>query len=380
MSATTAHATICHEVVTDLDTFDTAEWRQKVQRLGPADVDEIQLCYPTALNRLKQLIDAVADLFEGKREILDLMCICAIAQEPMLIFGQPGTAKSELVAKFAEGLGVRRFAVAGGAADDKIYFEYLLNQYTEPDELLGPVDINKLKENPPAFRRFGRGMLADAHVVFLDEIFRGNSAILNTLLSLINERRVYEAGQALKSNLLILYGASNRPPVADELLAFYERFPIRVVSHFVAPDADPRLELLRKAWTAETQKLRVGYDPAGSALMKTACLTDLILCNRAVMELWGGANFDKRGDTRGFSHVYAEFVSNLNRDTRQLCRIDDRKYVKLYKLVRAKALYERKEPPTVKDLSLLVHTWSDFESEQSLAHLVESLLAGVQKK
>ncbi len=379
MSTTASRVITCHEAVNDLDTFDAAEWRQKVQHLGPADVDEIQLSYPAALSRLKQLVGNLKELFEGKNEILDLMCICAIAQEPMLIFGAPGTAKSELVAKFAEGLGVRRFTALSAAPDEKIYFEYLLNQYTEPDELLGPVDINKLKENPPSFRRFGKGMLADAHVVFLDEIFRGNSAILNTLLSLINERRVYEAGQALKANLLILYGASNRPPVADELLAFYERFPIRAISHLVPLAIDPRLELLRKAWTAETQKLRVGYDPAGSALEKTACLTDLILCNRAVMELWGGANFDKRGDTQKFSRAYAEVVSKLNGDMRRLCRIDDRKYVKLYKLARAKALYERKEPPTVKDLSLLVYTWTDFESQLPLENLVHGILGEYQK-
>lgn len=94
------------------------------------------------------------------------------------------------------------------------------------------------------------------------------------------------------------------------------------------------------------------------------------------MELWGGANFDNRGDTRTFSHHYAEIVSKLDKDTRQLCRIDDRKYVKLYKLARAKALYERREPPVVKDLSLLNYTWTDFESQSPLESLVTGILEG----
>jgi hypothetical protein len=73
-------------------------------------------------------------------------------------------------------------------------------------------------------------------------------------------------------------------------------------------------------------------------------------------------------------------VVSLNRDKRQLCLIDDRKYVKLYKIIRAKSLYERMEPPKIDDLTILEHTWTDFDSREPLEELVESIIQNRKKE
>ena len=371
-----------HEAVSNLKEFDSPRWREEIRKLSP---QELEACLPVCQKRLVSCVESLNNRFESKEDILKLMCICAIAQEPMLIFGPPGTAKSDLVARFAEGLGVRRFESSTDESDDlgesgtrrkdvpqNIYFEYLLNEYTEPDELLGPVVVGDLVKSPPSFRRFRHGALPEAHVVFLDEIFRGNSAILNALLSLINERRIYEAGKVVKANLFILFGAANHPPVAEDLSAFYERFAIRVISSIVKDDGEKRKNLLQKAWKAETEKLNAGYDPAAYLIQQKSCLNDLLLCNRALTELWGGSDINRHN--QAFIQKYISLVTSLNNDKRRLCYIDDRKFVKLLKLLRAKSLFERMGPPVSADLDLLIHTWVDFESQDSLENVIRAEL------
>src|SRR6186997_3069121 len=112
--------------------------------------------------------------FLDKQEIIRLMTVSAIAGEHMVIVGPPGTAKSAMIDMFAKLVDAR-------------YFEYLLTRFTEPNELFGPVDIAAFREG--VYTRKVEGMLPQAEIVFLDEIFKSNSAILNSLLTLINERR-----------------------------------------------------------------------------------------------------------------------------------------------------------------------------------------------
>ena len=110
--------------------------------------------------------------FLDKQEIIRLMLVSAIAGEHMVIVGPPGTAKSAMIDMFARLL-------------DAKFFEYLLTRFTEPNELFGPVDIAAFREG--RYNRRVEGMLPQAEIVFLDEIFKSNSAILNSLLTVINE-------------------------------------------------------------------------------------------------------------------------------------------------------------------------------------------------
>jgi MoxR-like ATPase len=104
------------------------------------------------------------------------MVVAAVAQEPLLLVGPPGTAKSDLVLKFKDALGLA----------DEDYFEYMLTRFTEPSEIIGPIDINQLRDG--RYIRREKGKLPTARLAFLDEIFKSNSAILNILLTIINEK------------------------------------------------------------------------------------------------------------------------------------------------------------------------------------------------
>ena len=133
--------------------------------------------------RINRFRESLGRFFVNKQEIIDLMCVAAIAQEPMLLIGPPGTAKSDLVVKFKDALGV----------EQGDYFEYMLTRFTEPSEIIGAIDIKELRDGKYIRRKEGK--LPTAKLVFLDEIFKSNSAILNILLTIINERKFYQEGR-----------------------------------------------------------------------------------------------------------------------------------------------------------------------------------------
>ncbi|MFB8236993.1 AAA family ATPase [Kitasatospora purpeofusca] len=188
---------------------------------------------PVALRQDAELIaGVVAAAGRGmvdRETVAEVVALCAVAGEHLLVVGPPGTAKSEAVRRVAGQLGGR-------------YFEYLLGRFTEPNELFGPVDLRSLREGRVEFET--AGMLPEADIAFLDEVFLGSTAVLNTLLGLLNERVFRRGGTVLASPLRVCVGAANHLPEDPALAAFADRFLARV---FVDPVADSRLEELLEA-------------------------------------------------------------------------------------------------------------------------------------
>ncbi|WP_323378155.1 AAA family ATPase [Streptomyces smaragdinus] len=169
-----------------------------------------------------------------RETVTETVVLCAVAREHLLVVGAPGTAKSEAVRRVARQFGGR-------------LFEYLLGRFTEPNEIFGPVDLRRLREGVVEVET--AGMLPEADVAFLDEVFLGSSAILNTLLGLLNERTYRRGSTDVGVPLRVCVGAANTLPDDPALAAFADRFLARV---FVEPVADARLEeLLETGWSAD---------------------------------------------------------------------------------------------------------------------------------
>src|SRR2546421_1848944 len=164
-----------------------------------------------------QLTDAVLkplkNCFVGKDEIIDLLGVCLVAGENLFILGPPGTAKSALVQDLARRL-------------DGRVFDYLLTRFTEPNELFGPFDIRRLREGDLVTNT--EGMLPEAALVFLDELLNANSAILNSLLMVLNERVLRRGRDTIHLPTVMVIGASNHLPEEDSLRALFDRFLMRV--------------------------------------------------------------------------------------------------------------------------------------------------------
>src|SRR5881409_1851105 len=168
--------------------------------------------------RLNRFRTSLGRFFVQKQELIDLMVVAAVAQEPLLLVGPPGTAKSDLVLKFKDALGL----------EEGDYFEYMLTRFTEPSEIIGPIDINLLREG--RYVRREQGKLPTARLGFLDEIFKSNSAILNILLTIINERKFYQDGVPQPVRLRALFAATNEVPEQGELAALKDRFVLKAES------------------------------------------------------------------------------------------------------------------------------------------------------
>lgn len=221
LKAATAHPDALRRGSSDLSlarAWVEADWPQ----LDPSDDDP-----PVDTDPLTEKLRAILHRLDGalleRRVHVRAVLLALLAGQHALLLGPPGTAKSLLARTLC------------GAFEDARYFEYLLSRFTHPDELFGPVSIPGLKQED--YRRLTEGFLPDAHVAFLDEVFKANSAILNSLLTLINERVFHHGRHRDPSPLLGLVGASNELPASEAgLEALYDRFLVRLA---VPPIGDP---------------------------------------------------------------------------------------------------------------------------------------------
>ncbi len=188
--------------------------------------------------RLKEFYNSLVAPFVGREDEAKAIILAILAREHAILIGEPGTAKSALARRAADLIQAR-------------FFKYLLTKYTEPAELFGPLDINALKEG--RYIRITRGKLPEAEIVFLDEVFNANSAILNALLSIMQERVWYDGYSEIRVPLWTLIGASNRIPEDPELEAVYDRFLVRQYIKPVPENKWP--ELLEAGWRIESGEI-----------------------------------------------------------------------------------------------------------------------------
>ncbi|SEH04590.1 AAA family ATPase [Candidatus Venteria ishoeyi] len=179
--------------------------------------------------KLQKLRDAISEGLIERETSIRLILLSALAGEHLLLIGPPGTAKSELARRIKQ-------AFNGGN-----YFEHLLTRFSVPEELFGPLSIKGLEED--RYERLISRYLPDATVAFIDEIFKANSAVLNSLLTLLNEREFDNGHQRIKTPLACVVGASNELPEGEELDALYDRFLLR---HYITPVSDEGFSQLLK--------------------------------------------------------------------------------------------------------------------------------------
>lgn len=178
------------------------------------------------IEQLNHAIQHVNVKFAGRETLIQLIILSAIAQEHLLVLGPPGTAKSAVVRAIA-------------SVFDGKYFEYILGRFSEPNELFGPIDISKLKEG--IIETETKDMLPEADIAFLDEVFLGSTAILNTLLGILNERQFNRGHTRMDCPLRVCVAASNTLPDDPALSAFADRFLLRL---HVEALPDSMLEIL----------------------------------------------------------------------------------------------------------------------------------------
>jgi MoxR-like ATPase len=196
--------------------------------MSPSLVPTFSTEQTDALARVRDLRDAMNGVFQERAIEVTCLLTALLAREHVLLLGPPGTGKSALAQALSKALAGR-------------FFERLMTRFTVPEELFGPFSVRGLKED--RYERQIDGYLPTADIAFLDEIFKANSAILNALLTLLNERAFDQGSSRIKAPLKMAIGASNELPEDETLDALYDRFVLR---RWVSPIAsrDARRALL----------------------------------------------------------------------------------------------------------------------------------------
>jgi len=279
--------------------------------------------------KLKKLGEHLESGLVGRRDHARMLLLAAVAGENALLFGPPGTAKSLLARRLKDCF-----------ADEVRYFECLLTKFSMPEEVFGPVSLKGLEKD--IFRRVYDRYMPGAGVAFIDETFKANSAILNSMLTILNEREFDTGNERIKVALRCVVGASNEMPKEAELEALYDRFIIRMrvdrlqdedqltrfltnTAEYVAPEASLRLT------KAELEAIA----KAAKALPVDAPVIELLV------------------ELREWCHGKG-------------IKISDRRLVKIRHLLQVAATTSGRESASLSDAWVIRHcAWDDFNTDQA---------------
>lgn len=292
----------------------------------------------SVLARLKEIEAYLNQHFLERSEIIRVLLVALIAKRHVALIGPPGTAKSDLI------------TVLTTCLTGMPLFKRQLTRLTKEEELFGPLSVQGLKAD--RYRRLTTGMLPEAEVGFLDEVFRAGSSILNSLLLLMNERGFDNDGQRHSVPLRSIFGAANSLPEGEELDALWDRFDLRVIVPYLSDSGFERLLRMN----------RKGSPPpllAPSALDTLHAVIEQIVIPEA---------------------IHAAF-STLRREMQaQGLAVSDRRWVLCQRLVRVHALLDGHAVVTEDDLYILRYALWTRPAEvkplsRAIAHIANPLMA-----
>ena len=288
----------------------------------PGEIDG----WKESMTRISALCAQMKTEFVDRDDAVEALLAALISRTGCVLLGPAGTAKSLLVRRIAKACDLRI------GSEDSNYFEYLLTAHTMPEEIFGPTDIAQLMQQPPLVHRRTEGKLPHAELAFLDEVFRGGSHILNTLLTILNERKFHNGSSIEDVPLVSFIGAANAPPQTDELKAFFDRFPVRIwVKSVLQGPPDERHTRGFALIKAELNSRNPKPSDAGRPSMGDFRRLWSILCLKSGQDL-------KKTTITEFSENFARFA--------EIGELSDRSFVQLWYFAGALDMVRGSEPGT----------------------------------
>lgn len=311
------------------------------------------------LERFKQLLGEMnRGIYEKETEI-SLSLLAALAGESIILLGPPGVAKSMVARQLKT------------AFRDAQSFEYLMSRFSTPDEIFGPVSIQKLKTSD-TYERAMEGYLPTVDVVFLDEIWKAGPAIQNTLLTVINEKIFRNGNREMHLPLKLLVAASNELPAKGEgLEALWDRFVIRIESRPIKLEKNFRAMLLEShadfsgftgglghadfADNADFSDLKITseeYAEWAEKICKIGVKEEVLDAISAIRKSLRAVNVDEAAERR---NIY----------------VSDRRWKNIVRLLRTSAFMQDREEVDICDLLPIYHClWQEPEERDAIRNIV----------
>lgn len=304
--------------------------------------------------RIAKLLSLLNSGLYEKEEAVRLALLSAIAGESIFFLGPPGTAKSMISSRI-------HHAFKEGTK----YFEYLMNEFSTPDEIFGSVKLKGLDEG--VYEKNTNGYLPEANVAFLDEIWKSGPAILNTLLTIINEKKFRNGDKVVKVPLQVLLAASNElPKEKSGLEALYDRFIIRTIVNPVSMENEDSFFALceksgKELVVSENMKPNLltieevqGWSEKINEIKLSATIKEVIMEIRRELEV---KNQEK------------------NRDEKEKYYVSDRRWKKIIHLLKTSAfLCDRKEVDLM-DLQLITYCiWNTPKQREEVKSIVKEIV------
>ena len=311
------------------------------------------------LERFKQLLGEMnRGIYEKETEI-SLSLLAALAGESIILLGPPGVAKSMVARQLKT------------AFRDAQSFEYLMSRFSTPDEIFGPVSIQKLKTSD-TYERAMEGYLPTADVVFLDEIWKAGPAIQNTLLTVINEKIFRNGNREMHLPLKLLVAASNELPAKGEgLEALWDRFVIRIESRPIKLEKNFRAMLLESHADFSGSTGILGH----ADFADNADFSDLKITAEEYAE------WTERIDKIGVKIEVLDAISAIRKSLRAVnvdeaaerrnIYVSDRRWKNIVRLLRTSAFMQDREEVDICDLLPIYHClWQEPEERDAIRNIV----------
>ena len=292
----------------------------------------------SAQAKMSQIFVEMNNLFVERDELIKLMELAIVTGTNLLMLGPPGTAKSAITYELC------------GRIENANYFQWMLNKTSDPSEILGPFSVKEMENDK--FMRITTGKLPEAHIAFIDEVFKSNAPTLNALLTIMNEHIFYNDGKPVDVPLISMFGASNEPPEDESLDAMYDRFIFRMNVQYIHDAANKK-------------RMHSNYVDNRAGLLNMVNKTTITLAE--VQALQAAARTVKV--PKDIINKFIRLISDLDR---QAVHISDRRQNECFKVMQGSAVLAGRNTVSLDDFKSLVYVL--WEKEEHIPLIESSIL------